>query len=181
MLEKLGCTLPAFLAASRKLARDRPCRVIGRGHHLRHHHAGAVLAQFVGQRLRADERHVVEGAAIARLARFADEGGAGLVGADLHHGVRRGSGHAVATASATSDRVALHRGLRQRLEVRAASASVTPSTGRPCRRRRSGRTRRSSSAQVGELPHDQRGFVVVGGAQVKRHRGGRARAGPWRR
>ena len=79
--------------AAHALRRGTRARCVGRGRERRTASPALTttpapsLAQFVGQRLRADEGDVVEGAAVAGLARRADEGGARLVGADLHHRV----------------------------------------------------------------------------------------------
>ncbi len=151
-----------------ELARHGARGLVGRRHHLRNHHAGAFLAQLIGQRLRAHERHVEESAAVARLARRPDVGGARGVGADLHHRIGLGRvdglhrfGHV--------DRVALHRGRGHRLEaLRTQGQRHAVQTGLAV-----GVVLVEHGdllqTQVGELAHDQCRLVVVRGAHVKGH------------
>ncbi len=143
-----------------KLAGDLARGLVGRRHHLRHHHTGAILAQLVGQCLRAHKRHVVERAAETCLAGGTHKGGAGAVGGDLHHRIGLG-GHQLFHGGSHVHRIALHRGsacqgqlvLGQRLvhavKPGLAIGIVLVEHGDLL------------DAQVDQLAHDERGFVVV--------------------
>ena len=149
-----------------KLARDRARRVVGRRHDLGHHHTGTVLAQLVGQRLRADKRHVVERAAVTGLARSANEGGTGFVGADLHHGIR-GRGDQGLDRLGHIDGIALHRGLRHRFEPQAVqgqrhAVQAGLAVGVVLVEHRD-----FLQSQAGQLLDDEAGLVVVRSADVK--------------
>jgi hypothetical protein len=97
-------------------ANDRCIGYEREGHHLRDDNALALVAEFVGQRFRADETHIEELPAEAFRARLPDEGGTGLVGADLDNrlGAGRNEGfHCLGHV----DGIAFDRGRADQLEL----------------------------------------------------------------